>query len=158
MMSKDKKKFNETKVGEFLSNNVPEALEALEGFPAVGAIKGVLKLVGVNLPQEKEQELNALLLDYEKELLQDKESARNREILINQSEHASWLAKNTASLIALAYTAFTFVIYILVLMGHLKAEANISILIVNSITNIAMLIVGYYYGSSERKSKGIKEA
>jgi hypothetical protein len=66
------------------------------------------------------------------------------------------MAKNTASLIALSFTAFTFVIYFLVLIGHLKASENMSILIVNSITNIVMLIVGYYYGSSERRGKGLK--
>lgn len=159
-MSKERKKFKDTAIGKFIANNVPDALEALDGIPAVGAIKGVLKLAGVNFPKEKQDEFDAALAEYEKDMfaleVQDRDSARRREIEVNTNENASWLTQNTASLIAIAYTLFNFVIYVMILLGHMKVTNEMAVLIVNSITNIAMLIVGYYYGSSERKSKEFK--
>jgi hypothetical protein len=151
-MSREKKKFKDTAIGKFVTNVAPEILDKVDDFfPPVGILTAALK--GKNLSPEQQAEFDKLAVEYESMRVRDMESARNREVLINQSEHASWMAKNTASIIALAFTLFTFVIYFLVLIGHLKASENMSILIVNSITNIVMLIVGYYYGSSDRRGK-----
>jgi hypothetical protein len=151
-MSREKKKFKDTAIGKFVTNVAPEILDKVDDFfPPVGILTAAVK--GKNLSPEQQAEFDKLAVEYESMRVRDMESARNREVLINQSEHASWMAKNTASIIALAFTLFTFVIYFLVLIGHLKASENMSILIVNSITNIVMLIVGYYYGSSDRRGK-----
>lgn len=61
---------------------------------------------------------------------------------------SGWLKENTAPMIALGYTSFSFIIYFLVLMRAISATENIAFLIINSITNIAMIIVGYHFGSS----------
>lgn len=61
---------------------------------------------------------------------------------------SNWLHDNAAPIIALSYTLFSFVVYILVLTRQISATENIAFLIINSITNIVMLIVGYYFGSS----------
>lgn len=60
----------------------------------------------------------------------------------------NWLHKNAAPVIALSYTGFSFLIYILVLTKQISATENVAFLIINSVTNIVMLIVGYYFGSS----------
>jgi hypothetical protein len=152
---RDKKKFKDTAIGKLVHNVAPELLDKVDDFfPPLSILTAAFK--GKNPTPEQQQEFDRLSLEYETLRVRDMESARNREVQINQSENASWMAKNTASLIALSFTAFTFVIYFLVLIGHLKASENMSILIVNSITNIVMLIVGYYYGSSERRGKGLK--
>lgn len=62
---------------------------------------------------------------------------------------SNWLHENTAPVLAISYTAFSFLIYILVLTKQIQATENIAFLIINSITNIVMLIVGYYFGSSK---------
>jgi hypothetical protein len=151
-MSRERKKFRDSAVGKFVHNVAPEILDKADDFfPPLSILTAALK--GKNLNPEQQAEFDRLSIEYETLRVRDMESARNREVLINQSENASWMAKNTASVIALAFTVFTFIIYFLVLIGHLKASENMSILIVNSITNIVMLIVGYYYGSSDRSGK-----
>ncbi len=60
----------------------------------------------------------------------------------------NWLHENTPPIIAIGYTAFSFIVYILVLTKVITASENVAFLIINSITNIVMLIVGYYFGSS----------
>ena len=122
-------------VGNVLDNVVTTAEER------INAKAGLAKVVADEM--QKAQELAAA----------EMQSARNREVLLNQSEQASWLAKNTVSLIALGYTLFNFAIYLLALAGKLKSTENMQILIINSITNIALLIVGYYFGSSTGSAK-----
>lgn len=152
------KPFKESKLGKFLSEKVPGVLDVVDDyFPPA---KILTALVGKNLPTEDQLEFEKLLNEHEKEMyalqIQDRDSARKREIDINNSENAGWLSKNTGSVIALSYTAFNFIIYVLILLGHMSVTSEMAVLIVNSITNIAMLIVGYYYGSSERKAKDLR--
>lgn len=60
----------------------------------------------------------------------------------------TWLQDNIVPLIAILYTVFSFTIYTLVLVHAISATENVAFLIINSITNVVMLIVGYYFGSS----------
>jgi len=143
-----------------LSTNLPQVLHTIgDVLPDKGAL-GILKnIIGSDksIPPELKAEALKQIQDFEKEIFEleakDRDSARNREIQINQNEHASWLSKNTGAIIALAYTVFNFIIYILILLGNLKVGENMAVLIVNSVTNIAMLIVGYYYGSSMERHR-----
>jgi hypothetical protein len=161
-MSKEKKKFKDTAIGSFLSDKAPDVLDfvgdSLPDSGVLGIVKSIVSKKG--LSPEDQVKFDELSVAHEKEMfaleVQDRESARKREIDINNSESASWLSKNTASLIALAYTTFNFVIYVMILLGHMQVTNEMAVLIVNSITNIAMLIVGFYYGSSERRAKEFK--
>jgi len=151
------KPIKETKLGNWLKVNFPKALDivgdALPEKGALGIIKNLIDREEIT-PAQKAEAL-ATFHAFEQEIIAmemaDRASAREREIHINQSEHSSWLAKNTASLIALSYTLFNFIIYVMILSGSIKVNENMAILIVNSITNIAMLIVGYYYGASDKR-------
>lgn len=60
----------------------------------------------------------------------------------------TWLQDNVAPLIALLFTGFSLLIYTLVLTHVIAATENIAFLIINSITNVLMIIIGYFYGSS----------
>jgi uncharacterized protein YacL len=62
--------------------------------------------------------------------------------------HKNWLQENVAPLIALLFTGFTLFIYVMVLTKVISATENIAFLIINSVTNIMMIIVGYFFGSS----------
>lgn len=153
-----KKPFKETKLGSFLKDKAPHVLnivgDVLPDKGLLGIVKNIISK-DEGIPPEVKAEFDKLAADHEKEIfaleVQDRASAREMNAQLNDSEYASWLSKNTASLIALIYTCFSIVLYILILVGHLKANENIAILIVNSVTNIIMLIVGFYYGSSERR-------
>jgi hypothetical protein len=60
----------------------------------------------------------------------------------------NWLAQNIVSVLAILWTIFTFYILKLVLLKEVKAAENITFLIINTISNIIMIIVGYFFGSS----------
>jgi hypothetical protein len=147
---KDKKKFNETKVGKFLANNVPEALEALDGIPAVGAIKSVLKLVGVNLPQEKQEEFNAALAEYEKEMfaleVQDRDSARNRETEFVKA--TGQIDRFMFVLGMYVLLAFGFCMYVTVYVELPEAAREMFIEIRATTRDMLIGIGTYYWGSS----------
>lgn len=148
------KPFRETKAFEIISKVAPHLLKGLaKEIPGGSFISGIidsLKKEQVDVAPEDMQ----VLYSFEREMyaleIESVKSAQAMNVALNQSEHATWLAKNTPSIIALSYTTFNFVIYVMILGGWMKTDNDIAILIVNSITNIAMLIVGYYYGSSNR--------
>lgn len=55
----------------------------------------------------------------------------------------------TQTLIALAFIVFAFYVFRMILLREVKATESTVISIVSSVTNITMLIVGYYFGSSQ---------
>ena len=60
----------------------------------------------------------------------------------------NWLSQNIVSVLAILWTLFTFYILKLVLLKEVKAAENITFLIINTVSNIIMIIIGYYFGSS----------
>ncbi len=115
----------------------------------------VAKLKQAEMEHEEELmrlkvEDNKLDLEAFKAEVEDHKSARDRELKINESTNASWLSKNTGSLLALGFTA------IFLAMGYLSVfdvgvqyrEAPFNS-VFNTMSQIVMLIVGYYWGSSK---------
>ena len=151
-----KKPFKETKLGKFLKEKGGDLLDTVGAVAtgnwvdAAGQIKDLITGSSNLTPEEKEVALKFLEQDLEgfRIEVEDRKDARAREVLINQSESSSWLAKNTGSLIALVFTIFTCILFILVLTGNIKPSENITFTIVSSVTNIFMLVCGYYFGSS----------
>lgn len=159
-----KKKFNETKVGKFLKDKGGDVLNTLgdivtgDWVGAAGQIKDLISGSHDLTPEEKEVAMQLLADDlraFEIEV-DDRKDARNREIQLGASAEASWLNKNTGSLIALIFTVFTCVLFVLVLTGNIKPSENITFTIVSSVTNIFMLVCGYYFGSS--RSSQVKDS
>ncbi len=152
-----KKPFKETKLGAFLTGQGASGLLTTIGQVATGnwigaatSIKDMITGSTELTAEQKEVALKFLEQDLEgfRIEVEDRKDARAREVLINQSESSSWLAKNTLSIIAIIFTVFTCTLYILVLRGNLRSSDNITFSVVSSVTSIFTLIVGYYYGSS----------
>lgn len=115
----------------------------------------VLKLKQYELEHEEELlrlqiEDNKLDLEAYKIQVADTSNARDRELKINESVNASWLAKNTSSLLALGFTviflALGFLSVFDVGVNYREAPFNS---VYNTMGQIIMLIVGYYWGSSK---------
>lgn len=117
------------------SNTEGGILKALQGDPQL-----VLKL------KEKENEYVKLILD-------DKRNAREMNFKINDSSNSSWLQKNVSALIALVWILFCVYLYWISLKGEIGADKQMNSTVVGSITNITMLIIGFYFGSSEFNKK-----
>ena len=128
-------------IGQVATGNWLEAADSIRDM-----ITGDTQLTA----EQKEVALKFLEQDLEgfRVEVEDRKDARAREVLINQSENSSWLSKNTGSLIAIIFTLFTCILFVLVLTGNIKPSENITFTIVSSVTNIFMLVCGYYFGSS----------
>lgn len=148
------------KLSNFLKNNGLNALsKAVKGNP-VGAVaslfgvtgekteEGILKVLEVNsevLSQVKENEL-----EFAKLILEDRKSARRMQADFNNSEQTSWLTRNVTAIIALLWIGFCLYLYWVSLRGAIGEDQQMNVTVVSSITNITMLIVGFYFGSSEK--------
>lgn len=124
------------------------AITSLFGITEENTEEGILKVLGTKselLHKVRENEL-----EYAKLIVKDRESAREREVAVNNSANSSWLTKNIVAILALIWTTASIYIFYLALIGKITTEAQIVMLVVNSVTNIIMLIVGYFFGSSEK--------
>lgn len=159
-----KKKFNETKVGKFLKDKGGDVLNTLgdivtgDWVGAAGQIKDLISGSHHLTPDEKEVALKYLEHDLQAFQIEvdDRKDARSREVQIATSTEATWLNKNTGSIIALIFVLFTCTLYILVLTRQLNASENITFSVVSSVTSITTLIIGYYFGSS--RSSAVKDS
>ena len=73
------------------------------------------------------------------------------------SNKKNQLSENVAAIIAIGFLLFAFSVNIMILTRNVKASDTIVSTILSNVTNIMMLIVGYYYGSSQG-SKNKQEA
>lgn len=142
------KEFVEEKTGIKLEPNMSE--------------ENILKLKQFELEHEEELqrlqiEDNKLEVELYKLQTADTANARDRELKINESPNASWLSKNTSSLLALGFTiiflALGFLSVFDVGVSYREAPFNS---VYNTMGQIIMLIVGYYWGSSKDLKKDIK--
>lgn len=58
-------------------------------------------------------------------------------------------APTTQTILAVLFIAFAFYIFRMILLKEVTATESTTISIVASVTNVIMLIVGYYFGSSQ---------
>lgn len=86
--------------------------------------------------------------------MQDRDSARVNQSRIQESEHASWLAKNVQPFLALVIIALTFGIYWYIIFYGNKQQLDESgmkdlvIYILGALTTIVTQVVAYFFGSS----------
>lgn len=65
-----------------------------------------------------------------------------------EKNNINWLKDNISSVLAIAWLLFTFIIDTIVLTHAVKSTDNTTFLIINSVNNIMVIIVGYFFGSS----------
>jgi len=110
---KDKKKFKDTKMGAFLAAKAPNIIDMVgDVFPPVKLLQTLIGGAGLN-PADK-AELDALMLDYEKEItarqISEDENVTERWKADAMSD--SWLSKNARPLTLLSLMIFMFIIII----------------------------------------------
>ena len=88
-----------------------------------------------------------------KTYLADLDSARDNQSRVQESEHASWLAKNVHPLLAVSIIALTFLMFFWILGGTIRLETNgmkdIVIYILGALTTITTQVAAYFFGSSQ---------
>jgi hypothetical protein len=144
-----KKPFKDTKLGKFLKEKVPGVLDVVDDyFPPA---KVLTALVGKNLPPEDQIEFERLLLDHEREIyaleVQDRDSARNREIEIAKSGKADHLMYSAG------YTAlitFMVMVYAVIWKPDGMEHSPLFHQLMGIIEGVALTVFGYYFGTSKR--------
>lgn len=116
-----------------------------------GIMKGVSSVLD-NIITNKEELIKAKA-ELEKVFADEMDSARQREILINQSEHGSWLSKNTSSLLALLFVFGTMLFIGFTILGYSAGEKSLVQTIIEGLINICIMIMSYYFGSSQGAAK-----
>lgn len=73
----------------------------------------------------------------------------DRILLEQQLNKKNWFSENIPGLIAVAFTIFTFAVYIIVLSRVVHTTETTTTVILTSVTNMEMLILGFYFVSSK---------
>ena len=140
-MSKDRKKFKDTKVGKFLSKAAPGLLgtigDVLPDQGVLGVVKNLIDKDPVLPPEDKEKAMKLLELD----MIEMQEVSKR---WTADMASTSWLSKNVRPLI-LVFFSVSYVVG-----WYLDYSLE-------SITGLLSLIVGAYFGSRgvEKVSAGV---
>lgn len=115
--------------------------------------------------KELENEIHKASLQYEVQMaklsleekiavMADTADARMNQTRIQESENASWLAKNVHPFLAIFIVGLTFFLFFWLLIGNNLVKAansntkDIIIYILGALTTIVTQVVAYYFGSS----------
>ena len=140
----EKKKFKDTAVGKFLTKKLPElAGAALTGGP-IEAIKSLIDDDATITPEEKSR-LNAELIEMYKAEVEDRDSARKREVEITKSGKVDWLF-NITGLAGLS--AFGIIIYAIISLEIPEGNKELFYHLIGIVEGVALSIYGYYFGTS----------
>lgn len=69
-----------------------------------------------------------------------------------------WLQNNIRSLIALIFSIGSLVIFIIMLRYPVKTADNMTLIIVTSICNMEVFVLGYYFGSTKNPATKLDAA
>jgi hypothetical protein len=145
---KEKKKFKDTKLGQFLKEKVPGVLDVVDDyFPPA---KILTALIGKGLPPEDQIAFDKLLQEHEKEMyaleIQDRDSARNREIELaktGRNDHMMYVSGYTA------LVSFCVMIYAVIWKSESVSHNPLFHQLMGIIEGVSLTIFAYYFGSSK---------
>ena len=148
----DKKKFKDTKVGQFLKTKAPKILEVVgDALPERGVLGIVRNLIDQSEDISPEDKI--LLNDHLREMyeleVRDRESARNREIEIAKNNKFDILF-NMTGIIGLG--VFCFIVYAITYLQVPEDNKELWIHLIGISEGIVISIFGYYFGSSIKKN------
>lgn len=148
----DKKKFSETKVGKFLKDKAPNILNTVGDILPSNGVLGIVKNL-ISSSEDLSPEDKQIALDHIKEMyaleVQDKESARNREIEIAKVHKFDFLFYLTG---IIGLGVFCFIVYAIVYLTIPEANKEIWIHLIGISEGVVLSIFGYYFGSAMKRN------
>lgn len=140
----DKKKFKDTGVGKFLMNKLPELAGAALTEGPLEAIRTLIDSDGSIGPQEKERLHNELIEAYKAEV-EDRDSAREREVEIAKAGKNDWLF-NLTGIVGLG--AFAVIIWAILALDIPETNKELFYHLIGIVEGVSLSIFGYYFGTS----------
>ena len=140
-MSKPKKKFKDTKVGQFLSQKVPSILgvvgDVLPDAGVFGVVKGLISNDPALPPEDKEKAMKLLELD----MIEMQEVSKRWD---SDMKSDSWLSKNTRPM-SLIFLTLSMVL--LILLDSFEWSFNVSPGWVDLLQTLLVTVYVAYFGS-----------
>lgn len=154
-MPEEKKKFKDTKVGQFLTKKAPKILDTIgDVLPSNGVFGIVKNLISSSNEMTAEdkaialEELNKSIQIFELEV-KDRDSARNREIEVAKTGRFDFLFYLTG---LVGLSVFCFIVYAIVFLQIPESNKEIWIHLIGISEGVVLSIFGYYFGSSIKKN------
>lgn len=69
-----------------------------------------------------------------------------------------WLKNNIRSILAVTWSVWAMIVFLVVLEKDVKSDDKTTFLIVNSVFGITTFILGYYFGASKTQSENTSSA
>ena len=144
-----KKKFKDTKVGQFILKKIPGFVgDILPEKGVLGVVKNLIDNDPELTSQDKTQLHNELIELYELEVA-DRDSARKREVDKAKAGGFDFMF-NLTGIIGLG--AFAFIIYAIVFLNIPESNKEVWIHLIGICEGIVLSIFGYFFGSAVRKN------
>jgi hypothetical protein len=144
-----KKKFKDTKVGQFILKKIPGFVgDILPEKGVLGVIKNLIDNDPELTSQDKTQLHNELIELYQLEVA-DRDSARKREVEKAKTGGFDFMF-NLTGVIGLG--AFAFIIYAIVFLQIPESNKEVWIHLIGICEGIVLSIFGYFFGSAVRKN------
>jgi len=147
-----KKKFKDTKVGQFLQTKAPKILDKVGDLLPDSGVLGIVKnLIDTSpdlTPEDRQLAHEHLKELYELEV-RDRESARNREVEVAKTGKFDFMFMLTG-LIGLG--VFVFIVYTIVYLEVRKENKELFIHLIGISEGVVLSIFGYYFGSAVKKN------
>ena len=140
-----KKPFKETKVGKLLGKVgglLPES-------GVLGVLKQVIDTDDTMRPEEKEEAHKQLVEAYKAEV-QDRDSARNREVEVAKTGKVDWLF-NITGLVGLG--AFGVIVWAILALDIPESNRELFYHLIGIVEGVTLSIFGYYFGTSMKDNK-----
>jgi len=146
---KDKKKFKDTAVGKFLMKKLPELAGAALTEGPLEAIRTLIDSDGSIGPAEKERLHNELIEAYRAEV-EDRDSAREREVEVAKAGKNDWLF-NLTGIVGLG--AFAVIIWAILALDIPETNKELFYHLIGIVEGVSLSIFGYYFGTSMKDNK-----
>jgi hypothetical protein len=140
-----KKPFKDTKVGKLLFG----AKSLLPDKGVLGVVKNLIDGDDELTPEEKEEAHKWLIEAYKAEV-DDRDSARKREVEIAKSGRIDWLF-NLTGIVGLG--AFGVIIYAIISLDIPEPNKELFYHLIGIVEGVSLSIFGYYFGTSMKDSK-----
>ena len=147
------KKFKDTKLGKFIKLKAPKVLEVAGDLLPDEGLLGVVKNLIDNEPDlspEEKQQIHERLVDFYKLEVEDRNSARQREIEMVKAGRGDWMM-NATGVIGLG--SFLLLLIAIVFMDVPESNKELMIHTTGIVEGIVLSIVGYYFGSIAKKGR-----
>jgi len=144
-------KLKDTKIGKFLAEKAPDVLDVAGSLLPDAGLLGVVKNLidkDSNLTPEDKEQIHQQLVELYKLEVQDRDSARQREVEITKAGGNDWMM-NVTGIIGLF--CFVFIVYAVVYIPQVL-ENELFIHLMGMVEGVVIgNIFAFYYGTSSKK-------